>query len=159
MIRTESRRCALGLAAALWALACASEPSFQQPTTANQPRKNVMVQFTDASLHPSEARLLRGGTVVWINYSTSYDGSVVFPESIREHFTCDELRPVFMKVAAGYQSIPIREASEDVTLPCPLEPGEYSYELRLFGREQLAIGGVSSMDNPQLTLPGRIIVE
>jgi len=159
MRRTQPRRCALALTAALWALACAGEPSFQEPTTTNQPRKNVMVQFTDASLHPSEARVLRGGSVVWINYSMSYDGSVVFPESIREHFTCSDLRPLFMKVADGYQSIPIREASEDVTLPCALEPGEYSYELRLFARDQMAVGGDSSMDNPQLTLPGRIVVE
>jgi plastocyanin len=151
--------------AAITALAgCSTNtPGWSQASSTNKPRKNVTVQFTDATLHPETARVTQGGSVGWINYSTGFDGSVVFADSILSSFTCSDLRPIFMKVAAGYQSIPIKEGGpENVTLPCPLEPGEYEYELWLFSPGTL--GGVgqgagAGMDDPQSQMKGKIVVE
>jgi hypothetical protein len=140
-------------------LACASlgsQPEFTSPVTTNKPRKNVMVQFTQASVHPSVARVLPGGNIVWINYADSSAGAVVFDESIKESFTCSDLRPLFSKVAAGYQSIPITSAGgENVSLPCPLKPGTYDYQIYLGGG---GMGGIG-IDDPQITLPAKIVVE
>jgi hypothetical protein len=116
-----------------------------------------MVQFTDSTVHPETARVLQGGSVVWINYAADYDGSVVFPESVKSSFTCDDLRPFFMKTGKGYQSIPIDEDSENVKLPCPLEPGEYSYEIWLF--EGLPDAPAAGMRMPQFKIPAKIVVE
>ena len=153
---------ALG-SAALMALAGCSTPSWSQPPSTNKPRKDVTVQFTEATLHPETARVTAGGSVGWINYSTGFDGSVVFPASIRSSFTCSDLRPIFMKVAAGYQSIPIKESGpENVTLPCPLKPGEYEYELWLFSPGTLqgvGQGAGAGMDDPLSQMKGKIVVE
>jgi hypothetical protein len=107
-------------AVAIAALLGCQTPTWQQKPTTNKPRRHVMVQFTDSSLHPSIARVLEGGDVSWVNYATMYVGAVVFPASTRESFTCSQLRPRFMKVAAGYQSIPIGGDMVDFALPCPL---------------------------------------
>jgi plastocyanin len=158
-----SLRWTLAAVAALGLMLACQQASWRQDPTTNKPRKNVVVQFTDATLHPEIARVTSGGNVVWVNYSAAgLDGSVVFPASIRESFTCDELRPLFMKVAAGYQSIPIQGESENVTLPCPLKTGEYEYQLYLFSSGTLSGGGQgagASMDNPQSTMKGKIVVE
>ena len=133
-----------------------TQPQFKSPPTTNKPRKNVMVQFTQASVHPSIARVLPGGNVAWINYADTFVGAVVFPASIKESFTCTELRPLFSKVAAGYKSIPITGAGgENVTLPCPLKPGTYDYQIYLGGGGDGSLG----IDNPEQTLPAKIVVE
>jgi len=134
------------LVASLLALhGCASS----QP---DMPRKNAMIQFSDMSIHPSVAEVKAGGSVVWINMSDDYLGAVTFPDSIRSSFTCEELRPNFMQISGKIQSIPIRSDNENVTLPCPLKPGRYEYELWLSSRP-------SEMDNPQRTLKGALVFE
>lgn len=140
--------------AASFALACAGN-TWTQPPSTNDPRKQVMVQFTDATVHPETARVLEGGNVVWINYASSMDAAVVFPESVKSGFTCDQLRPLFEKTADGYQSIPIRRDREDVMLPCPLKPGEYAYEIWIFE------GGMGTLGEgePGAKIPAKIVVE
>lgn len=147
---------ALAAFLALAAPGCA-QPSWQQVPTTNEPRKHVMIQFTDTSLHPSIARVLRGGTVSWVNYASMFSGSVVFPASLRDSLMCDNLRPNFMEVAAGYQSIPITRGVDDIGLPCPLKPGQYEYQLYLFSGHGL--GGGAEMLDPEVTMAGKIIAE
>ena len=133
-------------------------PSWQEQETKNHPRKHVMVQFTDFSLHPSTAQVLEGGTVSWVNYASLYSGSVVFSDAVAAAFACKELRPNWMKTGAGYQSIPITVggASDDLQIPCPLKPGEYDYEVWLFSDSP---GGIGGMENPQSQLSGKIILQ
>ena len=119
-----------------------------------------MVQFTDMSLHPSIAQVLKGGTVSWVNYASMYEGSIVFSNEVAAAFTCSDLRPNWMKTGVGYQSIPITMggAMDDLQIPCPLKPGEYEYEIWLFS-ETIGGGPGAGMDDPQLRMQGKIIVE
>jgi plastocyanin len=144
----------LGLAA----LAAAETPTWEEQPSKNKPRKHVMVQFTDMSLHPSIAQVVEGGTVSWVNYGSMYQGTIVFSAEVAKAFTCSDLRPTWMKTGDGYQSIPITmgEASDDLQIPCPLKPGEYEYEVWLFTP---APGGFADMDDPQSRLQGKIIVQ
>jgi plastocyanin len=148
--------------AALLAISMAGcgTPVWQQQSSTNKARKHVVVQFTNATLHPSVARVLPGGDVAWVNYASGLDGTVVFPASIRQAFTCSSLRPIFMETAAGYQSIPVTGSMENVVLPCPLKPGEYEYKLQLFeGGTLMGAGdGAAGMDNPTSEMAGKIIV-
>jgi len=158
--RSFARAC-IALVASLGALACSSSSPSQHEQgreTKNHPRKHVMVQFTDFSLHPSTAQVLAGGTVSWVNYASEYSGSVVFSDAVAASFTCRDLRPDWMKTDTGYQSIPISmgSASDDLQIPCPLQPGEYAYELWLFSNPP---GAFAAMENPQLRLKGRIVVQ
>ena len=138
-------------------LGCAgAEPTWQQPTTTNAPRKDVLVQISDDSVRPSVARVLAGGSVAWLDASSLYWGAVLFPESIAKAFTCTELRPMLSQVAGGYQSLPIRGDNENVALPCPLAPGTYEYQVLLFDD---AVGDGMGPDDPQLTLRASIVVE
>ena len=138
--------------------AATEQPTWKQNPTTNKARKHVVVQFSDASMHPSIARVTQGGNVTWVNYSSSYTGAIVFPDSFPASLTCGEARPRFAKVAAGYQSSPITGAmGEDATLPCPLKPGEYEYKIYLF---ESSIGGMGAgMFDPNTTMQGKIIVE
>ena len=140
------------------ALATADTPTWEQHPTKNKPRKHVMVQFTDMSLHPSIAQVVEGGTVSWVNYASMYQGSIVFSDEVAAAFTCSGLRPNWMKTGTGYQSVPITMggARDDLELPCPLKPGEYEYGIWLFSG---GMGGPGGMDNPQSRLQGKIIVK
>jgi hypothetical protein len=146
----------LMLCVGLPALAAAETPTWKQHPSKNKPRKHVMVQFTDASLHPSIAQVLEGGTLSWVNYGSMYQGSIVFSDEVAAAFTCSELRPNWSKTGTGYQSIPITMggATNDLEIPCPLKPGEYEYEIWLFSG-----GGFGGMENPQSRMQGKIIVE
>ena len=143
---------------ALAALAVAETPTWEQHPSKNKPRKHVMVQFTDMSLHPSIAQVEAGGTVSWVNYGSMYEGSIVFSDDVAKAFTCSELRPNWMKTGTGYQSIPITMggAANDLEVPCPLKPGEYEYEIWLFSS---GMGGPAGMDNPQSRMQGKIVVK
>ena len=135
--------------------AATEQPTWQQHPTTNKPREHVVVQFSDSSLHPAIARVNQGGNVTWVNYSSSYTGAVVFSDSFADALTCGEPRPRFAKVAAGYQSSPITGGmGEDATLPCPLKPGEYEYEIYLF--ESMGGGG---MFDPNAKMQGKLVVE
>lgn len=139
--------------------AATEQPTWKVNPTTNKARKNVVVQFTDFSMHPSIARVTEGGNVTWTNYASSYTGAVVFPDGFKEALTCGEARPRFAKVAAGYQSSPITQAGgEDVTLPCPLKPGEYEYQLYLFQGGGM-MGAGDGMFNPNTKMHGKIVVE
>jgi hypothetical protein len=137
----------------------AETPTWEQHPTKNKPRKHVMVQFTDMSLHPSIAQVLEGGRVSWVNYASMYEGSIVFSDEVAAAFTCSDLRPNWMKTGTGYQSIPITMggASDDLELPCPLKPGTYQYEIWLFS--ETMGGDPAAMEDPQSRMQGKIIVE
>lgn len=149
----------LSLCVGLPALAGDKLPTWQQHPSKNKPRNHVMVQFTDFSLHPSIAQVLKGGTVSWVNYASQSQASIVFSNAVAAAFTCPDLRPDWSKTAVGYQSIPITlgGAGNDLQIPCPLKPGEYEYELWLFGGA--GGGGFADLDNPQSRMQGKIIVE
>jgi len=155
-----SRRIAtLFLCLGLASPAAAETPTWKQHPTKNKPRKHVMVQFTDMSLHPSIAQVLENGTVSWVNYASMYQGSIVFSDETAKAFTCSDLRPNWMKTGTGYQSLPVTMggAMSDLEIPCPLKPGEYEYEIWLFSG---TMGGdPAAMDDPQSRMQGKIIVK
>jgi hypothetical protein len=157
--QSRLRGCALLFAIAVSGCAESAVPVATQHPTTNEPRQHVLVRFTNMSLRPSIARVLEGGTVAWTNLSSNRGGVVSFPLSIIDHFTCSELRPAFYKTADRLVSIPISGNSADVALPCPLEPGEYAYRLDLFRGLRRVGPSVSNIDNPDLSLPGKIIVK
>jgi hypothetical protein len=139
--------------------AATEQPTWQQQPTTNKPREYVVVQFTDATLNPSIARVLPGGKLAWVNYSMSYTGAVLFPPSFKDALTCGDPGPRFAKVTGGYQSTPITtDSGEDISLPCPLKPGEYEYQLNLFGNAFAGDPG-SRAFNPDAVMQGKIIVE
>jgi len=151
--------CAIAFSVAIGGCAQSATPVANQHPTTNEPRKNVLVRFTNMSLRPSVVQIVEGGIVAWANLSTNRGGVVSFPLSIIDHFTCSELRPVFYQTADRLVSIPITGDASSVALPCPLEPGEYTYRIDLF-RGLRSIGlAVSNIDNPELSLPGKIIVK
>jgi hypothetical protein len=137
------------------AVACGGTPSWQTEHSTNHPRAHVMIQFTDGSLHPSTAQITANGNVVWINYTNAKQGTVFFESSVRDAFPCD-MRPLFMEVAGGWQSIPIKGDSENVILPCTPKPGEYGYELWLY--DDLAGVPSAGMDDPETQMLGKIKV-
>jgi len=143
-------------------LACSSMQGGSQEST-NGPRKNVMVQFTDMTIHPSTAQITSGGTVVWVNYAATSAGVVFFPEASTKGFTCTDPRPIFSQVAGGWQSqvLPVN-GLENVTLPCPMKPGTYPYELLLnndMGLEGAGVYDPSVFSNPTNSLKGTIVAQ
>jgi hypothetical protein len=157
--RSWFRDCVMAIAIAIGGCAQSGVPVATQHPTTNEPRQHVLVRFTNMSLRPSIARVLEGGTVAWTNLSSNRGGVVSFPLSVVDHFTCGELRPAFYQTADRLVSIPISGNSADVALPCPLEPGEYAYRLDLFRGLRRVGPSVSNIDNPDLSLPGKIIVK
>ena len=149
----EIRRARWVLLAVALASGCAGTNGGAPRETADEPREDVVVQFTGASLSPPVARVRRGGDVAWLNNALGYTGVVFFPASIEDSFTCDELRPLLTKVPAGYRSELITSSVEKGRLPCPLKPGTYVYELRLFDVN------FEGIDDPVRTLSGKIVVE
>jgi hypothetical protein len=157
--RNWLRGCVTAFAIAIGGCAQSAVPVATQHPTTNEPREHVLVRFTNMSLRPSVAQVLEGGTVAWTNLSSNRGGVVSFPLSVVDHFTCDELRPAFYQTADRLVSIPIGADSADVALPCPLEPGEYEYRLDLFRGLRRVGPSISNIDNPDLSLPGKIIVK
>jgi hypothetical protein len=78
--------------------------------------------------------------------------------TLAKAFTCSDLRPNWMKAATGYQSSPVTMggAMDDLEIPCPLEPGEYEYEIWLFSG---SMGDSAAMDDPQSRMQGKIVVQ
>jgi len=118
----------------------------------------LTIQFTAGTIQPPTARIPADGNVTWTNLALEYAGTIVLPESMIASFTCgDDLRPTFSKIDAGYQSLPItQEDPENVTLPCPLRPGTYTYEIWLYGQ---GLGEVTGDDVPTRILRGTLVVE
>lgn len=140
-------------------LAAAKEPTWKQHPSKNKPRKHVMVQFTDSSLHPSIAQVLKGGTLSWVNYASMYRATIVFSDEVATAFTCSDLRPDWNKTGAGYMSVPITMGgpTDDLEIPCPLKPGEYEYEIWLYSGSMGQGFGIE--DDPQDKMQGKILVE
>jgi hypothetical protein len=154
-------RIALRLAVlALAAAGCANQqtPEIESPRSTNTPRKDIVIQFGDMMIEPSVARVDRGGSVAWTSVSTNFIGVLSFPDSIVEKFTCKDLRPDFYVAAGRLQSIDIANGQENVVLPCPLQPGTYEYRIDLTSGGE-GIGNRDMGENPQLSLPGTLIVE
>ena len=144
-------RFALCLAAVLLVAACAQK-SFTTPDDKQPARKDVVVQFGNATVLPSDARLKAGGGVTWSNTSDSM-AVVRFPKADKTKFTCRAvLRPDWQYVADALESIPTGGASERIVFPCTLQPGTYPYTISLFGN-------IADMDNPAFTLSANLIVE
>lgn len=139
------RALALGLGAL--ALACSSSSLLK-----DLPPPDVEVQFSDAALEPAVAHVPAGGNVVWAQGAATYAGAVFLPASMKDAFTCDDLRPEFKEVSGGYLSQPLGSDTERVGLPCPLKPGTYAYELILFPED---MGGA---DTATQRLKGTIVV-
>lgn len=164
-VRSRLRDCgmaiavAIAIAIAIGGCAQSATPIATQHPTTNEPRQHVLVRFTNMNLRPSVAQVIEGGTVAWTNLSTNRGGVVSFPLSIVDHFICSELRPVFYQTADRLVSIPINAGSGGVALPCSLEPGEYAYRIDLFSGLRRVGPSVSNIDNPDLSLPGKIIVK
>jgi plastocyanin len=144
-------RLALCLAAVLTVAACAQQP-FTTPDDKQPARKDVVVQFGNATVLPSDARLKAGGSVTW-NNTSDYMAVVRFPKADKTKFTCRAvLRPDWQYVADAIESIPTGGASDRIVFPCTLQPGTYPYTISLFGN-------IADMDNPAFTLSANLIVE
>jgi hypothetical protein len=145
---------------ALAAAACANQqtPEVRSPHTTNVVRENIVIQFGDMEVTPAVARVKHGGSVAWTSVSTNFRGTLSFPESIVQHFSCKELRPDFFVAEGRLESIPLGGGGEDVVLPCPLARGTYEYRIDLTSGGE-GVGGRSMGENPQLTLPATLIVE
>jgi len=146
-------RSALVLLSCLSLLSCATgQPTSHTASSKNAARKNVVVHIMNMHVHPATAHLSPGGNVVWVNYASSLAGVISFPESFKSALTCGEVRPIFSQAADRFESIPVTADSENVTLPCPLKPGTYDYQIKLFE-------SLGNMNNPQLVLDGTIVAE
>jgi hypothetical protein len=103
-------------------------------------------------VNPATAQVLAGGSVLWLNYASEFAAAIVLSNETVVKFGCDDLRPDFGKVADGWRSIPMAPGEDKVIrLACALPPGEYDYKVDL-GRGEMDI------DNPQLRLDGKIVV-
>jgi len=112
------------------------------------------------SIVPKEARVKQGGSVAWISVASTYRGVISFPDSIRSHLTCKDLRPTFFEAGNGrLQSIPVDRGQENVALPCPLQPGTYDYRVDLFTGAQGSVAPGIGMDDPIESIDGKLIVE
>jgi hypothetical protein len=158
-VRNWIPSCALSFAVAIGGCAQSAAPVADQHPTTNEPRKNVLVRITNMTLRPSVAQVVEGGTVAWTNLSSNRGGVVSFPLSVVDHFTCSTLRPTFYETANRLVSIPVTADGRSIALPCPLEAGEYDYRIDLFRGLRSVGPSVSNIDNPDLRLPGRIIVK
>ncbi len=138
--------------AVLLPVAAHAESTFKTPDDKQPVREHVVVQFGDADVLPSVARVKQGGSVVWNNTSSSR-AVVRFGADEVAKFECKpDLRPYWQTVEGGIESIPTGAASDRITFPCTLKPGKYAYKIALFG-------SMSEMDNPKVTLAGTIEVE
>jgi hypothetical protein len=146
-------RHAIALGAALL-LGCGGAGSvWQPPPTSDEPRAHVDVHVTDGSVTPATARLLPDGTIVWLNYAMDRRASVFLPEEMRGSMRCDTVPPSFMKTGRGYRSVPFGQGADTVSLPCPLDPGEYRYQVWLYDTSGAGLA------IPTSTLSGTIVVE
>lgn len=143
-------RLALCLAGVVLLGGCAQK-SFTTPNVKEPARKEVVIQFGDASVDPSTAKILAGGNATWANTSSSY-GVVRFPMADKSKFECKSLRPDWQQTANGIESLPMASDAENIVFPCSLKPGTYPYKIDLFGN-------MSQMDNPAFTLQGTLQVE
>ena len=130
--------------------ACAAPPTLPDGRTTNAPRKNMVVQINNMSVQPEVVRITPGGSVAWDSWS-DYTAVISFPISIRESFTCTQLRPDFTANGDRLISIPISGDDENLVTPCPLAIGTYPY------RVLLSQDGAETF-NPQLTLQGTVMV-
>lgn len=156
-------RIALRLAVLVLAAAgCANQqtPEIESPPSTNVARKDIVIQFDDMSIVPHVARVKQGGSVAWTSVASSHRGVISFPDSIRSHFTCKDLRPGFFEAGNGrLQSVTIAQGDENVVLPCPLEPGTYEYRVDLYTGAQGMVAPGIGMDDPIQTIEGKLIVE
>ena len=117
----------------------------------NQPRQNMVVQINNMTLAPHTVRVTeKGNSIAWDNWS-QYIAVVSFPLSIKDGFTCSELRPDFARTFDRIESVVAIGDNEDLVTPCPLKLGTYDYEVYLSN-------SMANRDNPQLTLKGKIEV-
>jgi len=135
-------------------LACAGSGGGGAQSENQGPRKDIVIRIGNDSLYPQTAEVATGGSVAWVNDS-SYSATVSFPMSVLDGLSCSEIRPDFYKTADRITSIPIQGGTPDLVLPCPLEPGVYEYTANLFS----GMGSVTELGNPQLQVPGKIVVK
>ena len=146
-------RSAIGIAVLLISVvACAGTPQrTESGKTTNQPRESMVVQINNMTIHPQVVRVQGAkNSVAWTNFS-DYVATVHFPASVKDGFTCTELRPDFVLNGPDIESIETIGANEDLVTPCPMKPGTYPYSVYMFQNQ-------AYRDAPQLTLTGSIEV-
>ena len=146
-------RSAIGIAVLLISVVpCAGTPQrTESGKTTNQPRESMVVQINNMTIHPQVVRVQGAkNSVAWTNFS-DYVATVHFPASVKDGFTCTELRPDFVLNGPEIESIETIGANEDLVTPCPMKPGTYPYSVYMFQNQ-------AYRDAPQLTLTGSIEV-
>ena len=146
-------RSSIGMAVLLISVvACAGTPQrTESGETTNKPRQSMVVQINNMSVHPEVVRVQGAkNSIAWTNYS-DYVATVHFPASVKDGFTCTELRPDFVLNGPQIESIETIGANEDLVTPCPMKPGTYPYTVYMFQNQ-------AYRDAPQLTLKGSIEV-
>ncbi len=146
-------RSVIGIAVLLSSVvACAGTPQrTESGKTTNKPRENMVVQINNMSVHPQVVRVQGAkNSVAWTNFS-DYVATIHFPASVKDGFTCTELRPDFVLNGPDIESIETIGANENLVTPCPMKPGTYPYSVYMFQNQ-------AYRDAPQLTLTGSIEV-
>jgi hypothetical protein len=114
-----------------------------------------LVHFYYDRVEPETVRVGANATVTWENIAGDTMGYVVFPVSIARSFRCSDLEPAFSRTPNDYRSLPIGGVErERLSLPCPLAPGSYDYEIWLVGS-----GFEEVMGQPKKVLRATIVVE
>ena len=150
----------LALIAAIGSMALGCAQGGGSSSAGHSRHSDIVIQFGDMSIQPAVAHVKAGGSVAFDSLATSYQGVISFPDSVVPHFTCKELRPDFFPAGNGrLQSIPVTNASENLVLPCPLEPGSYEYRVDLYqGPEGMGIPSIG-MGDPTRSMHGKLVVE
>ena len=146
-------RSAIGIAVLFTSVAaCAGTPQrTESGKTTNKPRENMVVQINNMTIHPQVVRVQGAkNSIAWTNFSDYY-ATVHFPASVKDGFTCTELRPDFVVNGPSIESVVAVGANEDLVTPCPMKPGSSPYTVYLFKNQ-------AYREAPQLTVTGSIEV-
>lgn len=142
---------ALGFSMLLISLSCASSSGNGGDDGSTKLRKNVLVQINELHVRPEVVRVpADGNRVSWTNWTGSI-AAISFPASVAKAFTCSEIRPDFVLNGPRVESIYALGSNEDLTTPCPLKPGTYTYQVGLYDTP-------GNRYNPRVTFSGTIEV-
>ncbi len=121
-------------------------------------RDLIVVQFGNLAVSPQTVHLKPDERVVWSNHS-DYVAQVVFPAGFSQSLRCDHLGDEWQRTEQYLASNRIAGGRLDLLLPCGLAPGSYYYEIYLFSREPSAEAAGQGVDDPELRLTARLLVQ